>query len=113
MTQLGFSANFCGLTPDRSEASSFAENVCGTGVCQSFQGVSENGSPEIRTQDQSVKSHLNFAEIHCRAMGHPQKFLKKFLKSPFFALLNVLQRVGWTVVRRASVAQIPSVSGLR
>ena len=37
-----------------------------------------NGSPEIRTQDQSVKSRWLTPESHCYDWGGPQKFQKSF-----------------------------------
>ena len=42
----------------------------------------EDGSPEIRTQDQSVKSRLYFPQIPCTAMVVLEEFLKKSLKTP-------------------------------
>jgi hypothetical protein len=45
------------MKPARSPKTS-----AGQAFCQSSQGERENGLPEIRTQDQSVKKHLGTPE---------------------------------------------------
>jgi len=46
----------------------------------------ENGSPEIRTQDQSVKSRWLTPESHCYDWSDPQKFQKSFKNAPILGV---------------------------